>query len=78
MDRAQICYQLRENSRAAWEAVADASQRFDELKQAVPSGEPFPDDARIAASREYTRALQAHREAAKLAYEFAVKGRPSA
>jgi|HubBroStandDraft_2_1064218.scaffolds.fasta_scaffold633952_1 hypothetical protein len=72
MDRERVRLQLRESSRAAWEAFVGASQRFDEVKRAVPQGVPLPDDARIAASREYTRALQAHREAGKLAYEFAI------
>jgi hypothetical protein len=72
MDQDEIRLQLREESRVAWEIFADASKRFEEAKWAVPRGVPFPDDVRIAASREYTEALRAHREAAKLAYEFAV------
>lgn len=75
MEREQIRRKLRENSRAAWEAYTGASERFDSVKRAVPPGAPFPDSVRIAASREYTRALQAHREAAKLAYDFTVYGK---
>lgn len=70
MHQAEIRRKLRENSRRAQEDWLRALRRFEEVKRSVPLSVPLPDDVRIPASRAYTEALQAHREAVRLGAEF--------
>jgi hypothetical protein len=74
MEREQTLQKLRQISREAQETLVRASKRFDDLKQGVPSGAVFADEARISASKEYTQALQAHRTAAKRFSDFLFHG----
>jgi hypothetical protein len=76
MDRAQILHRLEEDVAKARRRRNQAAAHFDEVISGTPSGIPQPDSTerlRIA-SKEYTLALEAVKNALKRQNDYLVHG----
>src|ERR1700683_629711 len=76
MDRAEVLRQLEENLFNAQKRRGRRSARFDEAIKGIPSGGHRPNNLEIiqAASKEYTLALEAVRNAVRLHTDFLTYG----
>jgi hypothetical protein len=76
MDRARILQGLENDRTKARERRNRASTRFDEAVSGAASGIPYPDNTERLrnASKEYTLALEAVKDAPKKQNDFLIRG----